>query len=69
MKNTMYYRRRVEVRSSAEDDRFYPLYLRAGNFRRENRIGDLDSIVKRRRFFFYCAAGLFFGTGLFFVLF
>ena len=69
MKNRGYYHRRIDSGSPAGDERFLSMYLQVGNFRRKNQIGDLDTDIKRKRFFLYCLAGIFFCTGLFFVLF
>ena len=69
MKNRNYYFRRTDAENRAGDDRFLSMYLQVGNFRRKNQISDLDSGIKKRRFFLYCLAGIFFCTGLFFVLF
>jgi len=69
MKNRNYYYRRTDAENRSGDDRFISLYLQVGNFRRKNQICNLDSGIKKRRFFLYCLAGIFFCTGLFFVLF
>lgn len=68
MKNRHYYYRN-DAGNRSEDDRFISMYLQFGNFRRKNQISDLDSGIKKRRFFLYCLAGIFVCTGLFFVLF
>lgn len=69
MKNRGYYHRRIVSGSPAEDDRFLSMYLQVGNFRRKNQIGNLDSGISWKRIVLYCLAGIFFCTGLFFVLF
>lgn len=69
MKNRHYYHCRIDAENRSGDDRFISMYLQFGNFRRKNQIGDLDSGIKKRRFFLYCLAGIFVCTGLFFVLF
>ena len=69
MKNRNGYYRGINYENRAEDDRFLSMYLQVGNYRRKNQINDLDSGIRRRRFFLYFLAGILFCTGLFFVLF
>ena len=69
MKTRIPHQRRIDYQNSLEDRRALSLYLQAGRFRKKSGFQELDDPVKKRRLLLYCIAGLFFGVGLFFVLF
>ena len=68
MRNKVLSRRRIDYQNSPEDRRILSMYLQAGEMRKK-RLELQDPSTARARFIFYCLAGLFLLTGLFFVLF
>ena len=69
MKSKFPYRRRIDYQNSMEDRRALSMYLKAGQFRKQSTMRELEYPVKRNRLLLYCIAGIFFGTGILFVFF
>ena len=69
MRNKILPRRRIDYLNSPEDRRILSMYLQAGEMRKKKGLEIQDPSVTRARFIFYCLAGLFLLTGLFFVFF